>query len=369
MRARRPLRVILVACATAAGAVSAQAIPASAHVGLITYGTTFTAGATNVIYFRVPHGCTDPEAATYGGFNAQTTRVEVTIPAGATGVRPEKKPGWDVAVQRTPVTNVVEKVTWTAHDGEALPDWTYGDFGVRATLNGVAGTVLEFPTTQFCALHNDEDPLLPPVAIAPELEHAWVGVDAPKLTLVGAASKVATAADLANLKDRVVSLETSVTGALSSIAGLLNADTSLDSRLDALESGLGGLSATNFLPTPLRSYDSRDNAGAKIAAMETRTISLTSGVDGLGVSTPAVPAGASAAIVTLTVTETTGPGGFLQLYAADSAVPATSSINWAGNDQNLSVSTLVAVDASGQVKITGGANSTHFIVDVIGYVN
>ena len=86
-------------------------------------------------------------------------------------------------------------------------------------------------------------------------------------------------------------------------------------------------------------------------------------------STAAVPAGATAAVVTLTVTETNGPGGFLKLYGAASAEPATSSINWSGSDQNLSVSTLVAVDASGQVKVTGGANSTHFVIDVIGYVN
>ena len=63
-------------------------------------------------------------------------------------------------------------------------------------------------------------------------------LDVPKLTLVGTASKVANAADLANLKDRVVALETSVSGALTSIAGLLNTDTSLDARITALETQL-----------------------------------------------------------------------------------------------------------------------------------
>lgn len=368
MQARRPLRVMFVACATAAGAVLAQALPAAAHITIGTYGTTFTAGATNVIYFRVPHGCPDPDIATHGGFNAQTTRVEVTIPAGATGVKPEKKPGWDVSVVRDVTTLAVTQVTWEATAGEALPDWTYADFGLRATLNGVAGTVLEFPTTQYCSLYENGDPA------TPELLEQWIGANVPKLTLVGTASKVANAADLANVKDRVVSLETSVSGALSSITGLLDADTSLGARLSALETNLTTLaasnpSAINFLTTPLRSYDSRDSSGTKIPALETRTISLANGKDGGGTTVAAVPAGATAAIVTLTVTETTGDGGFLKLYGASSPEPATSSINWAGANQNLSVSTLVAVDSSGQVKVTGGANATHFVIDVIGYVN
>jgi len=125
----------------------------------------------------------------------------------------------------------------------------------------------------------------------------------------------------------------------------------------------------HLLPVPLRVYDSRNNSGAKIAPLETRTINLSSGVDGAGLSFIAVPPGATAAIVTLTVTETVGPGGFLRLYsAALSSQPATSAVNWAGNNQNLATTTQVAVDTTGSVKVTGGANSTHFVVDVIGYL-
>ena len=73
-------------------------------------------------------------------------------------------------------------------------------------------------------------------------------------------------------------------------------------------------------------------------------------------------------LVTLTVTETQGPGGFLKLYSAAISAPATSSINWAGDNQNVAVSTQVAVDASSQVKVTGGVNPTHFVIDVVGYL-
>ena len=124
----------------------------------------------------------------------------------------------------------------------------------------------------------------------------------------------------------------------------------------------------HLLPAPLRAYDSRDNSGVKIAASETRTISLATGKDALGASSIAVPPGATAAMVTLTATSTSGNGGFLKLYSAAITEPATSSINWSTAGQNVAVSTTVAVDATGRVKVTAGANSTHFVIDVIGYL-
>ena len=122
----------------------------------------------------------------------------------------------------------------------------------------------------------------------------------------------------------------------------------------------------HMLPAPLRAYDSRA-VGPKIAAGDTRTISLANGVDGQGANVVAVPPGATAAIVTLTVTETVA-GGFLTMYSAATTQPATSSINWFANNQTFAVSTQVAVDAAGQVKISAGSSSTHFIIDVTGYL-
>lgn len=128
----------------------------------------------------------------------------------------------------------------------------------------------------------------------------------------------------------------------------------------------------HLLTEPLRAYDSRDSAGPKITPNETRTISLATGNNALGANVLAVPPGATAAIVTLTVTATNGTassGGFLKMYTAALAnPPATSNINWTGANQNLAVSTQVAVDGSRSVKVTGGANATHFVIDVIGYL-
>ncbi len=135
-----------------------------------------------------------------------------------------------------------------------------------------------------------------------------------------------------------------------------------------LSIGPASAGSTHFLPTPLRAYDSREAPATKIDAGTTRTISLATAKDLSGASLIAVPPGANAAIVTLTITETTGSGGFLKLFSAASVEPPTSSINWSSAGQNIAVTTQVAVDASGQVKVTAGGASTHFIIDVIGFL-
>ncbi len=139
-----------------------------------------------------------------------------------------------------------------------------------------------------------------------------------------------------------------------------------------LATGPAPAGEAHLLPAPLRAYDSRD-ADGPLALNATRTVSLATGKDSSNATVLAVPPGATAAIVTLTVTDTTvglgGAGGFLKLYsAALGTPPSTSSINWTGAGQNLAVTTQVAVDASGQVKVTDGANPTNFVVDVIGYL-
>jgi len=138
-----------------------------------------------------------------------------------------------------------------------------------------------------------------------------------------------------------------------------------------LTTGVAASGDTHLLPEPLRAYDSRTAEGP-LAINSTRSVSLATGVDGTGVSRLAVPAGATGAIVTLTVTNTGtgvgGAGGFLKLFSgALSAPPSISTINWFGPDQNIAVTTQVAVDATGHVNVFAGANQTDFIIDVLGF--
>jgi hypothetical protein len=133
-----------------------------------------------------------------------------------------------------------------------------------------------------------------------------------------------------------------------------------------LAAGPDAAGSAHFLPTSLRAYDSRIAPATKLTSGETRTISLATGVDGDDEVGIAVPPGATAAIVTLTATETDGPG-FLSIFSAASATPLTSNLNYSVAGLSVAVSTQVAVDDSGRIKVLAGAAGTHFIVDVVGY--
>jgi hypothetical protein len=126
---------------------------------------------------------------------------------------------------------------------------------------------------------------------------------------------------------------------------------------------------------PVRSFDSRVTAAEYPASgllepNSSKTVSVANGHDGDGnVTAPdAVPVGATAVAYNVTVTGTTGPN-FLAVTPGNAAIFTTSTINWSAPDQSLANGSIVAIDASRQVKIWGGdqSGSTHVIIDVTGY--
>ncbi len=120
------------------------------------------------------------------------------------------------------------------------------------------------------------------------------------------------------------------------------------------------------LPTPVRVYDSRQAGGGRMAPNTTRTVQTVVGKNG-GVSLPAVPVGAVAAQVVITVTET-GSHGYLTAHAAGTPVPEASVINWTAAGSELAAGTVVPLDATGRLALSSGPTSdTHVIVDVMGY--
>jgi len=123
-----------------------------------------------------------------------------------------------------------------------------------------------------------------------------------------------------------------------------------------------------LLNESLRVYDSRTLTTGKINADETRTISVANGVNGAGATQMAVPPGATAVILRITVDQPVN-AGFLKIYSGALAnPPATASVNWYETNAITGADTTVAVDSLGQVKVTAGVNSTHFVIDVSGYV-
>ena len=77
--------------------------------------------------------------------------------------------------------------------------------------------------------------------------------------------------------------------------------------------------------------------------------------------------GARSAVINLTVTETVG-GGFVAVFQNGINWPENSSINWSSTNQNIANGVITAVDANGRIKIRGGANPTHVVIDRIGFM-
>jgi uncharacterized protein YcnI len=211
-----------------AGIVGAAASTASAHVSIVTYGTTFTAGATNVIYFRVPHSCAATEA---------TTKVTVTIPSTVTGVKPQHVPGWTLSRVLSGTTTT--SVSWTSTGADYdLLDWQFMDFGIRATLNGVDGDIIAFDSvTQDCTRDDAGAALGAPTA------EVWTGADAPKLTLVGTTKKIANAADLADAKNRLVTAEATVATHTTAVDGIVTRLAAFDAKMAVIDAKLASIEA------------------------------------------------------------------------------------------------------------------------------
>ena len=136
--------------------------------------------------------------------------------------------------------------------------------------------------------------------------------------------------------------------------------------------GAGGFNAL----TPFRAYDSRaanpaGNVGI-LTSGSSRTISIADTRDNSGVVTQlnTVPSGAIAVTANVTVTGTTGGGGFLSINPGGNISQATSAINWFGAGQNIANGLTLTLNTSRQLTVvcgSGTGSDTHFIVDISGY--
>lgn len=119
----------------ASAALITSAAPASAHATAQLYGSTPTAGGYGHLFIRIPHGCE-------GGLATDTIKVQ--LPAGFSGVKPQAKAGWNVAVVKA--ADQPTEVTWS---GGSLADAHFDDFGISVKYPSAAGTYA-LPTVQYC---------------------------------------------------------------------------------------------------------------------------------------------------------------------------------------------------------------------------
>lgn len=143
--------------------------------------------------------------------------------------------------------------------------------------------------------------------------------------------------------------------------GLLMAESNADVLVDVLGS-FGPYGGTVTTITPERIVDSRTGVGTPARPWgdaEVRNVAVA----GQG----SVPANASAVIANVTATNTTA-WGFLTVWPAGAAQPATSNLNFLPG-QNVPNLVMLKLGAGGQLAISNGRGSANVIVDVMGYVN
>ena len=133
-----------------AAAMGTLAFTAQAHVGVVNTMTPYAvAGKTYELVLAVPHGCAVPN--TSPAVEADTYKVEVSIPAGFTGVRPIVDGVFGKPVLTKDAAGAVTKITYTKdskYDSSA-DDQTYR-IGLRSTAPNAPFTTSQFNVIQYC---------------------------------------------------------------------------------------------------------------------------------------------------------------------------------------------------------------------------
>jgi uncharacterized protein YcnI len=108
-------------------------------------GSAIPSGGSAVIYFRLPHGCD----------GAPVDALEVQLPDGVVGAKPQAIAGWTITTEMVPAdyelygTTYTERVGTIRWEGGPLADSEYLDFGVSATFQLEPGEYA-IPAVQYC---------------------------------------------------------------------------------------------------------------------------------------------------------------------------------------------------------------------------
>lgn len=119
--------------------------------------------------------------------------------------------------------------------------------------------------------------------------------------------------------------------------------------------GTGTAGALHVLPTPVRALDSRSSGDPLPGGYQARTVELGD----------AVPAGASAALVTVQLVNATAGNGNLTLWAAGRPRPPATTLVWGGDSGRHTTLAVTALDAEGRVQLASSL-PTHVVLDVVG---
>ena len=136
---------------------------ADAHVSFV--ANNAYAGKSYVATANIPHGCEDSSLAKY-----DTIKIEITIPAGFTAVRPADAAFGPATIEKDGSGNVT-KLIWTKAAAALTDDTHLYQVTFRGTLPNTPLQSLDFVTKQTCSGNTTK---------------TWEGVDAPKLPVLPA---------------------------------------------------------------------------------------------------------------------------------------------------------------------------------------
>lgn len=130
----------------------------------------------------------------------------------------------------------------------------------------------------------------------------------------------------------------------------------------AAPAGAAGPTTSKFVAmTPTRIIDTRVGQGTPRAPLPAAT-TVDFVISGTGT---AIPAGATAAVLNVTATNTAGPG-WLQVVPTGAAVGSTSTLNISDANQTVAASVFAPLDQSGSIQAYSTV-ATDLVVDVSGY--
>jgi uncharacterized protein YcnI len=128
---------------------AAVGVSSSAHAHATLETQTAPADSYYKAVVKVPHGCE----------GSPTLVVKVSLPVGASSVKPMPKPGWalkivkirlDQPIRESHGREITERVSEVHWSGGRLLDEHYDEFVIQVKLPNTPGETLYFPTVQEC---------------------------------------------------------------------------------------------------------------------------------------------------------------------------------------------------------------------------
>ena len=124
--------------------------------------------------------------------------------------------------------------------------------------------------------------------------------------------------------------------------------------------------AFHVLPVPARVYDSRPGLAPTAVGPKTPFAAGSTRTFDLKVNSSLVPAGATAAMVTLLLVNAASANGNLTIWANGAAKPVANTLVWGGSAGRFTATAVTALDAQARVQVNASAR-TDLVIDVVGF--